>query len=98
MQGISIKINPMCGILDQQKDIIKCCLQWLIISESYIPEQASHMSSTDRFCRLLCVFLCHNSLFLDQEIKPLLAKSISKIFQIVPTQPFDFNKPLQGNH
>ncbi|XP_026463654.1 RNA polymerase II-associated protein 1-like [Ctenocephalides felis] len=81
---------------DQQKDIIKCCLQWLIISESYIPEQASHMSSTDRFCRLLCVFLCHNSLFLDQEIKPLLAKSISKIFQIVPTQPFDFNKPLQG--
>lgn len=81
------------------KNVVICSLEWILVSELYFPEITNEIGLTDRFCRLSCVFLCDNSLFLDAAIKPLLHKCIKIIFNIEnssSSNKLNFDKNLLG--
>lgn len=83
-----------------KKDVICCCLKWIFISETFFADLTNEIDLTDRFCRILCIFLCDNSLFLDSKIKLLLQKCIQIIFDLEKSLPtskkLNFDKPLIG--
>ncbi|KAJ2940206.1 hypothetical protein O0L34_g11773 [Tuta absoluta] len=76
--------------------IISCSLEWILFNELCFSDLLKDIDITDRFCRIMCVFLCDNSLFLDLKIKLLLLKCIQLLFK--KKSAFNFDKPLVGLH
>lgn len=78
----------------EQVFIIQNCLRWILIYESYFPELTQSLNPTDRYCRLACVFLGSDSLFLIEEIHNLLRICFKNIMKNEPN--INFNKEIQG--
>lgn len=79
----------------EQVFLIKNCLRWVLIYETYFPGLASCIHPTDRFCRLACVFLASDDLFLVPEIHELLELCLGNISAFL--DQIDFDKEIQGN-
>ncbi|XP_045474307.1 RNA polymerase II-associated protein 1 isoform X2 [Harmonia axyridis] len=79
----------------QQTFIVTNCLRWVLIYEMYFPSLVLAVSPTDRFCRLACVFLGSDVLFLNQEIHQLLELCLKNILSKFEKK-LDFNKPIKG--
>ncbi|XP_075983749.1 RNA polymerase II-associated protein 1 [Anticarsia gemmatalis] len=80
----------------EREFIIISSLEWILFNEICFPELLKDIDVTDRFCRIMCVFLCDNSLFLDARIKVLLQKCTEALFK--RKSKFNFDKPLVGLH
>ncbi|CAG9791160.1 unnamed protein product [Diatraea saccharalis] len=80
----------------QKELIIVCSLEWILFYESCFPDLLKDIDITDRFCRIMCVFLCDNSLFLDENVNILLKKCTQLLFK--KKSPFNFDKQLTGLH
>ncbi|XP_046963820.1 RNA polymerase II-associated protein 1 [Vanessa cardui] len=74
--------------------IIRCCLEWILFNEICFPDLLDDIDVTDRFCRIMCVYLSDNSLFLDDKINLLLKKCVQIIFK--KSNKFNFDKQLMG--
>ncbi|VVC91933.1 unnamed protein product [Leptidea sinapis] len=83
-------------IAGEREIIIKSSLEWILFNELCFPDLLKDIDVTDRFCRILCVFLCDNSLFLNKKIKMLLEKCVQILFKM--GSKFDFDKELVGLH
>ncbi|XP_038213434.1 RNA polymerase II-associated protein 1 [Zerene cesonia] len=81
-------------IATEKETIIRSSLEWIVFNELCFPDLLNDIGLTDRFCRLMCVFLCDNSLFLDAKIKILLTKCTQILFK--NGTKFDFDKELMG--
>lgn len=73
----------------EKEFIIRCSLEWILFNELCFPELLNDIDVTDRFCRLMCVFLCDNSLFLDPKIELLLRKCAEILFKKKSKLNFD---------
>lgn len=82
--------------LEDKKFLISCSLEWIIFNEICFPDLIKDIDVTDRFCRVMCVFLCHDSLFLDPKINRLLQKCTQILFK--KKSEFNFDKELVGLH
>lgn len=80
----------------EREFIIISSLEWILFNELCFPELLKDIDVTDRFCRIMCVFLCDNSLFLDNRIKPVLQKCVETLYK--KKSKFNFDKPLVGLH
>ncbi|CAH0402933.1 unnamed protein product [Chilo suppressalis] len=80
----------------QKELVIVCSLEWILFYESCFPDLLKDIDVTDRFCRIMCVFLCDNSLFLDNNVKVLLRKCTQILFK--RKSSFNFDMPLTGLH
>ena len=78
----------------EQVFIIRNCLRWILIYETYFPELASAINPTDRFCRIACTFLGSDNLFLIDEIHNLLQLCLNNIMK--SEKEINFNKEIQG--
>ncbi|RZC33485.1 RNA polymerase II-associated protein 1 [Asbolus verrucosus] len=83
--------------LDESRQvfIIRNCLRWVLIYETYFPDLAATINPTDRFCRIACVFLGSDNLFLISEIHNLLQLCLNNIIQKCG-DAINFNKEIQG--
>lgn len=81
-------------IVTDKENIIRCSLEWILFNEICFPDILNDIDITDRFCRIMCVFLCDNSIFLDKKIKILLSMCIQLLFK--KGIKFDFDKQLVG--
>ncbi|KAL3269974.1 hypothetical protein HHI36_009029 [Cryptolaemus montrouzieri] len=79
----------------QQISIVKNCLRWILLYETYFPSLATAVNPTDRFCRLTCVFLGSDELFLNEEIHLLLELCLKNILEKFEDQ-LNFDEPLSG--
>lgn len=86
--------------IDERKKctIITRCLQWIFLYETYFPALTSLVNVTDRFCRLCCVFLSSNSLFLEDDVQKLLKCTLSLLLTSDNYKRLDFSKEIQGNN
>lgn len=80
---------------DQQTFIVKNCLRWVFIYETFFPDIETTLSPADKFCRLTCVFLCSDELFLNKEIYHLLEKCLKNLLTKYGNK-LDFDKPIKG--
>lgn len=78
----------------ENKFVIICSLKWIVFNELCFPDLLNDIDITDRFCRLMCVFLCDNSLFLEANIKILLQKCTNILFK--KKSGLNFDKELTG--
>ncbi|XP_044261913.1 RNA polymerase II-associated protein 1 [Tribolium madens] len=78
----------------EQVFVIRNCLRWVLIYESYFPELAAAINPTDRFCRIACVFLGSDNLFLIDEIHSLLKLCLGNLMK--DENEINFNKEIQG--
>ncbi|CAG4931566.1 unnamed protein product [Colias eurytheme] len=78
----------------EKEIIIRSSLEWILFNELCFPDLLNDIDLTDRLCRLMCVFLCDNSLFLDAKIKLLLTKCTQILFK--KGTKFNFDKELMG--
>lgn len=74
--------------------VVSCCLEWILFNEMCFSDLLKDITVTDRFCRIMCVFLCDNSLFLEPKIKTLLGRCTQLLFK--QKAAFDFDKQLMG--
>lgn len=79
----------------EQIRLTRNCLRWIYIYEVYFPELAACINVTDRFCRIACVFLASDTLFLETEIEKLLEKCLRLIIENSGKE-LNFNKPIHG--
>lgn len=80
----------------EREFIIISSLEWILFNELCFPELLKDIDVTDRLCRIMCVFLCDNSLFLDARVKLLLQKCTEALFK--RKSKFNFDKPFVGLH
>ncbi|KAG5861095.1 RNA polymerase II-associated protein 1, partial [Gonioctena quinquepunctata] len=80
---------------NQQIFTIRNCLRWILIYETYFPFLASTINPTDKFCRLACVFLGSDNLFLTKEIHDLLELCFKNLI-IKSEKDLNFSKEIQG--
>lgn len=80
---------------EQQIYIVKHCLRWIYIYEVYFPDLAARINITDSFCRLACVFLGSDNLFLEATIQTLIEMCFKQMMSR-SRQQLDFDKPVQG--
>ena len=78
----------------EQVFIIRNCLRWILIYETYFSELACAINPTDRFCRIACTFLGSDNLFLIDEIHNLLQLCLNNIMK--SEKEINFNKEIQG--
>ncbi|XP_039752229.1 RNA polymerase II-associated protein 1 [Pararge aegeria] len=78
----------------EKKLIIRCSLEWILFNEITFPDLISDIEVTDRFCRIMCVFLCSSSLFLDKNINTLIRKCMENLYK--NRHKFNFDKQLTG--
>ncbi|XP_045771008.1 RNA polymerase II-associated protein 1 [Maniola jurtina] len=78
----------------EKEMIIRCSLEWILFNEIIFPDLLSDIEVTDRFCRIMCVFLCDSSLFLDNNINNLLRKCMQVLYK--NCQKFNFDNQLTG--
>ncbi|CAG5047320.1 unnamed protein product [Parnassius apollo] len=81
-------------IAQEKELIISCSLEWILFNEICFSDLLDEIDVTDRFCRIMCVFLCDNSLFLEPTIKILLQKCTKVLFK--KNYKFNFDKELTG--
>lgn len=74
--------------------IVRCSLEWILFNELTFADLLRDIEVTDRFCRIMCVFLCDTSLFLDKKINVLLRKCTRVLYK--ECKKFDFDKQLTG--
>lgn len=79
----------------QQIFTVRNCLRWILIYETYFPFLSSSINPTDKFCRLACVFLGSDSLFLTKEIHDLLEMCFKNVIQ-KSERNLNFRKEIQG--
>lgn len=82
------------NISAEKEIIIRSSLEWILFNEVCFPDLLNDIDVSDRFCRILCVFLCDNSLFLEKKIKLLLTKCTQLLFK--KGDKFNFDKELVG--
>lgn len=82
--------------MEDKKFIVSCSLEWIIFNEICFPDLLNDIDVTDRFCRVMCVFLCDDSLFLDPKISKLLQKCTWILFK--KKAGFNFDKEFVGLH
>ncbi|KAK9876898.1 hypothetical protein WA026_015934 [Henosepilachna vigintioctopunctata] len=75
--------------------VVRNCLRWILIYETYFPSLVEAVNPTDRFCRLACVLLGSDGLFLNNEIHCLLELCLKNILEKFEDE-LDFDKPIQG--
>ncbi|CAB3222244.1 unnamed protein product [Arctia plantaginis] len=80
----------------EREFIVISSLEWILFNELCFPELLKDIDVTDRFCRIMCVFLSDNSLFLEPRVKILLQKCSEALFK--KKSKFNFDKPLVGLH
>lgn len=80
---------------ERQVYIIRNCLRWILIYETYFPLLAASIDPTDKFCRLACVFLASDSLFLIKDIHDLL-QSCFKNLITKRERDLNFRRDIQG--
>lgn len=78
--------------------IISSSLEWILFNEVCFSDLLNDIDITDRFCRVMCVYLCDGSLFLEKKINLLLKKCLRILFKKEKNKPFNFNKDLTGLH
>ncbi|XP_035448327.2 RNA polymerase II-associated protein 1 [Spodoptera frugiperda] len=83
-------------IAAEKEFITRCSLEWILFNELCFPDLLNDIDVTDRLCRIMCVFLCDNSLFLDPKIKILLKKCTEILFK--KKSKLNFDKQLVGLH
>lgn len=83
-------------IAAEKEFIITYSLEWILFNELCFSDHLNDIDVTDRFCRIMCVFLCDQSLFLGARIKVLLQKCALNLFK--KKAKFDFDKQLVGLH
>lgn len=83
-------------IAAEKEFIIRCSLEWILFNELCFPDLLTDIDVTDRLCRIMCVFLCDNSLFLDPNIKLLVKKCTEILFK--NKSKLNFDKQLVGLH
>jgi hypothetical protein len=66
-----------------------------LIYETYFPDLATAINPTDRFCRIACVFLGSDNLFLIDEIHNLLQLCLNNIIKC--EHGINFDKEIQGD-
>lgn len=74
---------------EQQTRVITYCLRWIYIYEFYFPELAAMINHTDRFCRMACIFLGSDSLFLDADIQYWLNLCLKQLLNYESAINFD---------
>lgn len=79
----------------QQIFTVRNCLRWILIYETYFPFLASGINPTDKFCRLACVFLGSDNLFLTTEIHDLIELCFNSIIEKFENK-LNFKKEIQG--
>ncbi|XP_018578046.1 RNA polymerase II-associated protein 1 isoform X2 [Anoplophora glabripennis] len=80
---------------EQQIFTIRNCLRWILIYETYFPLLASSINPTDKFCRLACVFLGSDNLFLTKDIHNLLELCFKNLIG-KSEKELNFQKDIQG--
>lgn len=80
----------------EREFIVISSLEWILFNELCFPELLRDIDVTDRLCRIMCVFLCDNSLFLEPRVKTLLQKCAEALYK--KKSKFNFDKPLVGLH
>ncbi|XP_072934114.1 RNA polymerase II-associated protein 1 [Epargyreus clarus] len=88
----AVKLANMAAL--EKELIVTCSLEWILFNELCFPDLINDIHVTDRFCRIMCVFLCDNSLFLDEKIKLLLHRCTKILFK--KASDFNFDKQLIG--
>ncbi|KAF9423985.1 hypothetical protein HW555_000694 [Spodoptera exigua] len=83
-------------IAAEKEFITRCSLEWILFNELCFPDLLNDIDVTDRLCRIMCVFLSDNSLFLDPKIKILLKKCTEILFK--KKSKLNFDKQLVGLH
>lgn len=83
-------------IAAEKEFIITYSLEWVLFNELCFPDLLKDIDVTDRLCRIMCVFLCDQSLFLNARIKRLLQKCALNLFK--QKDDFNFDKQLVGLH
>ncbi|EFA10420.1 RNA polymerase II-associated protein 1 [Tribolium castaneum] len=78
----------------EQVFVIRNCLRWVLIYETYFPELATGVNPTDRFCRIACVFLGSDNLFLIDEIQNLLKLCLRNLMKC--ENEINFDREIQG--
>lgn len=74
---------------NEQIRLITNCLRWIYIYEMYFPELVSMINPTDRFCRLACIFLGSDSLFLNDDIQYWLSLCLKALLKYESNLNFD---------
>ncbi|KAG7303263.1 hypothetical protein JYU34_011730 [Plutella xylostella] len=80
----------------QKEFIIASSLEWILFNEVCFSDLLKDIDITDRFCRIMCVYLCDNSLFLDERIRVLLRQCVQTLFKKEKKTPFNFDRQLMG--
>lgn len=80
---------------EQQIFTVRNCLRWILIYETYFPFLSSTINPTDKFCRLACVFLGSDNLFLTEEIHDLLEMCFKNVINKFE-KDLNFKKEIQG--
>lgn len=81
-------------VSEEKEFVIRCSLEWILFNELCFADILKDIDVTNRFCRIMCVFLCDNSLFLDSKIKILLRKCCQVLFK--QKADLNFDKQLVG--
>lgn len=70
------------------------CLRWIALYETYFPQLATLIDVTEKYCRLACVFLGSDSLFLVSEVRTHLERCL--LILLKNERNLDFNKEIRG--
>lgn len=87
--------NRMRFTEDQRLQLVMNCLQWIYIYETFFADLAAFVNPSERFCRLACVFLADDSLFLNPEVHNLLEACL-KLLVEKNVLEINFNQPIRG--
>lgn len=79
---------------ESQVFVIVNCLRWLYIYEMYFPHLSALIKSTDCFCRLACIFLANDSLFLNNDVQRLLSMCLKNLLK--REKDINFDDRIQG--
>lgn len=80
---------------EQQTQLVLNCLRWIFIYETYFPSLANMLNPTGRFCRLACIFLGSDNLFLHEEIQELLKQCLKNLVANME-EMLNFDKEIEG--
>lgn len=87
--------NKMSFAENQRLQLVTNCLRWIYIYETFFADLAAFVNPTERFCRLACVFLADDSLFLNPEVHNLLEACL-KLLLGNNASEINFNQPIRG--
>lgn len=80
----------------QKTFVVSYCLRWVLLYETYFPQLADKIEVTEKYCRLACVFLGSDSLFLIPEVHMFLEACFRIL--IKHEAKLDFDKQIRGKH